>query len=847
MDLCGPIEETRGGNRYIATFKDDYSGMSWVLLTPNKQKLWLAVRGQLEYLMTQQDKLIKTVRTDNGTEYVNKEMDSYLSSLGIRHEHSMAYTPQQNGEAEWLNRTLLEKARSMLSEAQLPLDMWGEAIMTANYLRCVTPVAGKVKTPWELFYGVKPDLSNLRAFGCRAYVMIPKQLRKHKLAEVSATGIMVGYANTGGKGPGGKGWRILMDDDGDVKNSRDVSFDETCFPGSEDCDVPSLVDTVSDSDADDGDSDEEEEDTPQPGNSDSQTSDSSESPSPTPPQNSSSDSGNSSSSGSGSSDSGGGNSISAPRAARNRQAPRWLQDDYIALAKIAEPATFREAVQGENAELWKTASDEEMASILQNDTWEVVQKPPGANVIDVKWVYKVKYSTSGQVQRFKARLVAKGYKQEEGIDYDEVFAPVSKYTSIRALLALVAAEDLELELLDIKTAFLNGTLQEEVYINHPPGYPQGPPGTVLKLKKTLYGLKQAPRAWHQRLNEELNRVGFTASVADPGLYVYTKDSGSTAHIMVYVDDLLIASSDKKLIGHIKQQLMTAFDARDMGAATAYLGMKIERDRGSRTLKLSQTLMAEELVKKYNMQDSKGKTTPGSLNIKLTAEEGDPLDTEKFPYSQLVGAMMYLAVCTRPDIAYIVGAAARFMAKPTTVHWQVAKSVLRYLSGTTHYGITFGRSTDGLVGYCDADFAGDLDTRRSTTGYVFTFGGAAVSWSSKRQQTVAASTTEAEYMAAAAAVKEALWLRNLFADFGYDISPVQLLADNQSAIKLLRNPISSLGSKHINVAHHFARERVMIGDVSFSYVKTEDMLADMMTKSLPGPKHYACCKGIGIGV
>jgi hypothetical protein len=441
------------------------------------------------------------------------------------------------------------------------------------------------------------------------------------------------------------------------------------------------------------------------------------------------------------------------------------------MAKIAEPATFREAVQGENAELWKTASDEEMASILQNDTWEVVQKPPGANVIDVKWVYKVKYSTSGQVQRFKARLVAKGYKQEEGIDYDEVFAPVSKYTSIRALLALVAAEDLDLELLDIKTAFLNGTLQEEVYINHPPGYPQGPPGTVLKLKKTLYGLKQAPRAWHQRLNEELNRIGFTASVADPGLYVYTKDSGSTAHIMVYVDDLLIASSDKKLIGHIKQQLMTAFDARDMGAATAYLGMKIERDRGSRTLKLSQTLMAEELVKKYNMQDSKGKTTPGSLNIKLTAEEGDPLDTEKFPYSQLVGAMMYLAVCTRPDIAYIVGAAARFMAKPTTVHWQVAKSVLRYLSGTTHYGITFGRSTDGLVGYCDADFAGDLDTRRSTTGYVFTFGGAAVSWSSKRQQTVAASTTEAEYMAAAAAVKEALWLRNLFADFGYDISPV----------------------------------------------------------------------------
>jgi hypothetical protein len=515
------------------------------------------------------------------------------------------------------------------------------------------------------------------------------------------------------------------------------------------------------------------------------------------------------------------------------------------MIKIAEPSSYNEALQSEHADLWKAAADDEMASILTNDTWEVVEPPPGANIIGSRWVFKVKYDTSGNVSRFKARLVAQGYKQVEGLDYNEVFAPVSKYTTIRTMMALVAAEDMEMELLDIKTAFLNGTLQEEVYLKHPPGYPQGPPGTVLRLKKTLYGLKQAPRAWHQRLDAELHNIGFTPSAADPGLYISTKDN-NRAYLMVYVDDILIASASKSLINTVKTKLSSAFDARDMGAATAYLGMKIERDRGSRKIKLTQTLMTQELVAKYNMEDCKTKATPLSPSIKLSAEEGDPLDTDKFPYSQLVGSLMYIAVCTRPDISYSVGALARYMAKPTTVHWQAAKGVLRYLAGTADFGITFGSTTDGLIGYCDADYAGDTDTRRSTTGYMFLMGGGAVSWSSKRQQTIAASTTEAEYMAAAAAVKEALWLRNLLADFNIQITPVTLFADNQSAIKLLRNPISSLRSKHIDVIHHFARERVMKGDVMFSYIRTDDMLADMLTKALAGPKHYACCKGIGVG-
>jgi hypothetical protein len=336
MDMCGPIEESRGGNKYIATYKDDYTGMSWVDLTSTKKNLADTIKTRLTFLQNQSCRKIKVVRTDNGTEYVNENLDSYLRSQGIKHEHSMPYTPQQNGEAERLNKTLLEKARPMLTASHLPLDMWGEAILTANYLRTLTPVTGKDKTPWELYYGKKPDLSHLRTFGCRAYVMIPKQLRVHKLAEVSKTGIMVGYVVNG------KGWRILMDDDGEVHSSRDVVFDELTFPGSPWFDVPDLY-TDSDSDSaagdddengdddDDGSDDEEEEGSPQSGTSDSQPSDSSSPPStPSAP------------SGSGVPP----QAPNAPRPQRNRQAPRFLQENYYQAAgstqktKILEPATY---------------------------------------------------------------------------------------------------------------------------------------------------------------------------------------------------------------------------------------------------------------------------------------------------------------------------------------------------------------------------------------------------------------------------------------------------------------------------------------------------------------------------
>jgi hypothetical protein len=408
----------------------------------------------------------------------------------------------------------------------------------------------------------------------------------------------------------------------------------------------------------------------------------------------------------------------------------------------------------------------------------------------------------------------------------------------------VAADDLELHQIDIKTAFLNGDLEEDVYIEQPIGYQEGAANIVCHLKKALYGLKQAPRAWNQKLKAELKAMGFQESIADPSLFINDDSKGCT-YVLVYVDDILIAAKDMVSVNVTKSRLMQSFEARDLGEASLFLGMNITRDRATGSLKVSQERAIGNLINKYGLNEAKPKTVPLSSSIKLTAEDGEALDKECYPFSALVGSMLYLSICTRPDIAYSVGALAKYMSKPTTVHWSAAKSVLRYLAGTTDYGITFGGGDINVRGYCDADYAGDVDTRRSTTGYVFMLNGGAISWSSKRQPTVAASTTEAEYMAAANAVKEALWLRKLLSELHLPCSTISIYADNQSAIKLLKNPITTNRAKHIDVIHHFARERVIRKEVEFEYIDTTKMIADNLTKAVPEGKHIFCRDSMGV--
>lgn len=810
-DLCGPLPlPSQGGSNYFLTLLDDHSKFSAVQPIARKSDTAAAVKDTLNLLQNLTGHRVQRLRCDNGSEFINEELESYCRQNGIKLETTVRYTPQQNGAAERLNRTLMDKVRPMLAASGLPKYLWADAVVTANYVRNRSPVSDRDKTPYELFFDTKPDVAHLRTFGVRCFAVTPKPLRT-KLDDTSESGRFIGYpAST-------KGYKILLDS-GRVIISRDATFMET--GGSSDSPpgepTPSEV------------SDEEEADGEPVGAEEQPTAASGSRRQPPPAH-----------------------GKQPKRAATDVPASIWRDEGYKITGRkrdmgeahaaiIHEPTSLEEALTTEQAELWQQAADEEMASLLANGTWELEPVPPGVKPIPVKWVFKVKRDANGNVERYKARLVAKGFRQQEGIDYEEVFAPVSKYSTVRATLALAAAQDHEIHQLDIKTAFLYGELEEDVWTEQPPGYESGSPGTACHLRKSLYGLKQAPRVWHAKLSAELEKMGFQPSAADPALFI--KPGAAPVKLLTYVDDILIITGDTQALTSTKSGLLTTFEGRDLGPASFFLGMDIKRDRAARTISLGQSRLTMDLLDKYGMTESKPLSTPLSTATKLT-KDGEPLDTTAHGYSQLIGSLMYLSVCTRPDIAQAVGALARYMAAPTTTHWQAAKAVLRYLAGTRSHGITYGGTN--LEAYCDADYAGDLDTRRSTTGYVYLLGGGAISWSSRLQPTVAASTTEAEYMAAAYAIKEGLWLRTLLTDLGLKTDSISINADNQGAIKLLKNPVFSMRSKHIDIIYHFARERVTRKDITFKYIPTTKMVADALTKPLPAAKLDFCRTAMGI--
>ena len=377
-------------------------------------------------------------------------------------------------------------------------------------------------------------------------------------------------------------------------------------------------------------------------------------------------------------------------------------------------------------------------------------------------------------------------------------------------------------------------LEEEIYLKYPDGYFPGEPGKVCKLKKAIYGLKQAPRAWYSKLRSVLEGMGFNSSVADPGLFILNKGSINT-YLLLHVDDMLVMGPDSQQIQRVKQLLGQHFEVKDLGEACFYLGLEITRDRANRALVLSQKKKTQELVSKFIPELAKPAVVPMSSSIQLTKEpkEGSEyMDLETSRYAELVGGLLYLSTKTMPDTSYPVRALARYMAKPTSDHSRAALTIVRYLAGTVQYGIRYSGSQPAeVVGYSDANHACDLDTRRSTTGYTFVLHGGSISWNSRLQPTVAVSTAEAEYMAAAASIKEALWLKKLLPELGIPAACVHIRMDNQGALKILQHPNATQRSKHIDIQHHFAKERVMRGDVSVEYISTNVMVADSLTKAM----------------
>jgi hypothetical protein len=497
---------------------------------------------------------------------------------------------------------------------------------------------------------------------------------------------------------------------------------------------------------------------------------------------------------------------------------------------VEEPRSVKEAGGDPN---WIAAMEEEMNSIRENGTWSLVELPRGHRAIGLKWVYKVKRDENGNVAKYKARLVAKGYVQRPGIDFEEVFAPVARLESVRLLLAIAAHYGWGVHHMDVKSAFLNGDLQEEVYVQQPPGFADGThQHKVLRLHKALYGLRQAPRAWNQKLDASLLAHGFTRCINEHGMY--TRGGGAARLIVgVYVDDLIITGGNAGAVNKFKAEMMNTFRMSDLGLLSYYLGLEVTQGAGGITLR--QGAYATKILEKAGLGACKPSVTPMEMKLKLLKEGMTP-SVDATDYRSLIGSLRYLCN-SRPDLAYAVGYLSRFMEAPREEHLAAVKRVLRYVAGTVHWGLHYcpGRRTEGvpkLVGYSDSDLAGDVNDRKSTSGLIFFLAGGPVAWQSAKQKVVALSSCEAEYIAAAGAACEAVWLARLMAELvGGAVLAPKLKVDNKSAISLMKNPVHHDRSKHIDVKFHFIRECYEKKLIDVEFVGTELQLGDILTKAL----------------
>ncbi|KAG8492422.1 hypothetical protein CXB51_009695 [Gossypium anomalum] len=685
-DVCGPMRtESLSGNRYFILFIDDCTRYCWIYFLKHKSEVaqvFIKFKAAVE---TETGCKIKTIRSDNGTEYTSAQFQSLCKDAGIKHQLTNVYTPQQNGVSERKNRSLVDMARCLLFEKNLPKTMWAEAVNTAVYIQNRLPTKALAhKTPFEAWFGFKPSLAHMKVFGCLCYSQVPA-VKRDKLSKRAVPGILTGYSMVK------KGYRILNPLTNKIQVSRDVVFDEkACWNWERNEPEAIPEELVTDQfEADQNDPEMDVDDEPVRGT-------------------------------------------------------RTLADVYER-AHVAqeEPCCFEEA---EAHQGWKQAMDDEIAMIEKNKTWELVPRPTNRKVIGVKWVYRAKQNADGSLNKLKARLVVKGFSQKYGLDYMETFAPVARLDTIRLLIALAAQKQWKIHQLDVKSAFLNGLLQEEIYIDQPQGFVvSGKEQMVYKLKKALYGLKQAPRAWYTKIDSYLLSLGFERSISEPTLYVKKKQAETQLIVFLYVDDLLVTGGDRNMLADFKAKMKDTFEMSDLGQMIYFLGMEVQQTHSG--IFLGQKTFAAKILSKFSMENCKPTSTPMAVGAKLSSQEGYEQVSEA-DYRSLVGFLLYLTA-TRPDIMYSVSVLSRFMHCCNKQHLQAAKRVLRYIKGTLSYGLKFSRNEDlKLIGYTDSDWTGSKDDMKSTSGYAFTLGSAMFCWSSKKQSIVAQSTAEAEYVAAA---------------------------------------------------------------------------------------------------
>ena len=858
-DVCGPMSvPSLGGSTYFVSFIDDFSRHCWVYVIKRKSEAFDKFKEFKALTENQTGKRVKRIRDDNGGEYFSKEFDEFCKENGVFREPTIPYTPQQNGVAERMNRTIMDNVRALLYHGGLPLYLWAEAVPTVVYLRNRSPTSSiQGVTPYERFTNTKPNVSHLRVFGCIAYAKVPDEKRQ-KLDPKSVKGVFVGYP------VGSKGYKIFLPDSRKMIRCRDVQFIEDSFAAqlrndqdepvellinpeyfyephdrrvhfNDDVDTVVIHDTV----------EEPEVTNDVVGGADNRdaAADADETVAERSFENDN--------------DVDGGFDDILPDLSRPMRV-RKDPDRYGEWASIAEtnpdPRTYKQAVSSAESSRWKAAMTEEYNSLTSHQTWELVDLPEGKNLVGCKWVYKTKRNAFGEIDRFKARLVAQGFSQQHGVDFDEVFAPVARYKSIRSLLAVANQLDMEVHQMDVVSAFLNGKLEEEIYMKQPEGFvDQNNSDKVCRLKASLYGLKQSARCWNTVMDSYLKSEGYIQSTADPCIYYKSCIiDGEKCIILigVYVDDTILCCNNLDFLKAEKSKISGRFEMDDRGEISSILGMAVTRDRKNRTLTISQKVYLEEVLARFGMQNCKPISTPletGKNFCKVVGVDGDEVDERM--YQAAIGSLNYAAIATRPDISAAVGKLSQFMKNPRKEHWVGVKRILRYIRGTLDFGLRFcAKDSDDfvLLGYSDSDWAGCVDSRKSTSGQIFLLGGCAISWRSKKQSIVALSSTEAEYVALCEAAQETIWLRNLLHDIGLiQEQPTVVFEDNQGALALAHNPRDHPRTKHMDVKYHFIRDTIERKRMSVAYCRTNQMVADTFTKGLAKPAFEKLRRAMGV--
>ncbi|CAI7903250.1 unnamed protein product [Closterium sp. NIES-53] len=835
MDVVGPTRApSLSGSRYFLTIVDDHTRAVWVYPLKTKGEVAAAV----------------------------------LKEWMPRAQRESGY--KQNGVAERFNRTLQEGARSLLGRAGLPDPFWVTALRQVALVknRVLANVGDKQWDPYTKWYGSTPAVNMLRAYGCMVVFHVPKE-KRGKLEASGRWGVHLGLAKDH------KGWLIWDLTRQQLTVSSDVKFLESLYYKewkqqqqklpttpliieADEVQRPSrqVQVTVSEEEisggTENGGEPEVEEQQQQQQQQQQDAPQGAARPADRPrrdvrPPNRLTYP-----------------SICKPKVVRAGSVAAQCDEDEIAhyyWAAVPEPKTLAEALSGPDAEKWKQSVKEEYDSLVENETWELCELPPGKKAISSKLIFRHKYGPDGELTRYKSRLVAKGFQQTKGKDFDEIFAPVGRETTLRVMLGMAANRGWKIKQIDITTAFLNGIILEELYMLQPEGLDDGS-GRVCRLKKAIYGLKQAPRAWYHKLEETLLAGGFKKSECDHSLFLL-QEKEQFLMLLVFVDDILLFFESAAMMERVEEMLEMQFKCSKMGDVKYYLGMHVERDLDKGVLRLHQRKYCEGLAEKYGLQDGGKPATPlpSGFTVEPCADEEVVGESDRKLFHSMVGALNYAANHTRPDIAFATSRLASVVSRPSHEQLEAAKRLVRYVSATASVGLEYSavrqRLQRGaadlskgemlLTCYTDASFNSVKADDPSIGGYVCLFGGGAVSWRSKKQNEVGLSSCETEYMALHHGVKEVVWLRRLLEEIGVcQKEPTVILCDNESAVKLAKNACLHGLTKHIRPKWHWVR-RLLDKEVQLEIVKTHQQAADILTKRLAENEHWKRMKLAGMSV